>query len=109
MTDKPGIPEKPENTGLSYSSLLSVAELRGQVKNTVKDIISVLRGRYDGGEKPDDPSIIRKTIDSDKTPEFWKDWRWQLRHAIRDLATVEQVLGIRFTREEREESPENDR
>ena len=103
MTDKPGIPEKPENTGLSYSSLLSVAELRGQVKNTVKDIISVLRGRYDGGEKPDDPSIIRKTIDSDKTPEFWKDWRWQLRHAIRDLATVEQVLGIRFTREEREE------
>ena len=78
-------------------------QVSGQVKNTVKDIISVLRGHYEGGEKPDDPSIIRNTIESERTPEFWKDWRWQIRHAIRDIATVEQVLGIRFNREEREQ------
>ncbi len=97
-----GLKKPKENEG-TVGSLLSMKDLGGQVKNTVKDIVSVLRGPQGGGEKQENLSIIRDTIDAEKTPEFWKDWRWQLRHAIRDLATVEQVLGIRFTREEREQ------
>ena len=97
-----GLKKPKENEG-TVGSLLSMKDLGGQVKNTVKDIVSVLKGHQGGGEKKDNLSIIRDTIDAEKTPEFWKDWRWQLRHAIRDLATVEQVLGIRFTREEREQ------
>jgi lysine 2,3-aminomutase len=95
--------KKPKESEGMTGPLLSMKDLGGQVKNTVKDIVSVLRGHYEGGEKPDNLSIIRNTIDTEQTPEFWKDWRWQLRHAIRDLATVEQVLGIRFNREEREQ------
>ena len=103
MTGKSSILKNPKENGVSFGTMHSVKDLGGQVKNRVKDIVSVLKGLYEGGEKPHDSSIIRKTIDTEKTPEFWKDWRWQLRHAIRDLATVEQVLGIRFNREEREQ------
>jgi lysine 2,3-aminomutase len=84
-------------------ALHSVKDVGGHVKNTIKDIVSVLRGYYEGGEKADDHTIIRKTIEADRTPEYWKDWRWQLRHAVRDIAVFEQVLGIRFNREEREQ------
>jgi lysine 2,3-aminomutase len=31
----------------------------------------------------------------------WRDWRWQLKHAIRDIATVETLLGFRFDQQER--------
>ncbi len=31
----------------------------------------------------------------------WKDWRWQLEHTIRDPETVEAILGVRFTDDER--------
>ncbi|MCX6696944.1 MAG: lysine 2,3-aminomutase [Methanoregula sp.] len=89
-------------TSESPDESLSIKDLGGQVKSTVKDIVSVFRSYYQGAEKPDSPLIIRKTLESEGTPEFWKDWRWQVRHAIRDLTTVEQVLGIRFNREERE-------
>ncbi|MDD3135184.1 MAG: lysine 2,3-aminomutase [Methanoregula sp.] len=103
MTDKTSIPKKPNNSERSVGTLHTMKDLGGQVKNTVKDIVSVLKGHYAGAEKPDSPLIIRKTLESDETPEFWKDWRWQLRHAIRDIATFEQVIGIRFNREEREQ------
>ncbi len=40
---------------------------------------------------------IAHTIDArDGTREFWKDWRWQLKHSIRDLSTLERLLDIRF-------------
>ncbi|MDD5189363.1 MAG: hypothetical protein PHF57_14250, partial [Methanoregula sp.] len=94
MTDKTSIPKKPNNSERSVGTLHTMKDLGGQVKNTVKDIVSVLKGHYAGAEKPDSPLIIRKTLESDETPEFWKDWRWQLRHAIRDIATFEQVIGI---------------
>ncbi|MDO8725435.1 MAG: lysine 2,3-aminomutase [Candidatus Methanoperedens sp.] len=32
----------------------------------------------------------------------WKDWKWQLRHAIRDIFTFEKVTGIKFEPDERE-------
>lgn len=31
----------------------------------------------------------------------WKDWRWQLRHSVRDIDTFQRVTGIRFEEEER--------
>jgi len=31
----------------------------------------------------------------------WRDWRWQVRHAIRDIETVERLLELDFTPQER--------
>ena len=45
---------------------------------------------------------LAKNFDGGITPEFWKDWRWQIRHTIRDLPTVEHLLGISFDERERE-------
>ena len=33
----------------------------------------------------------------------WKDYKWQLEHSIRDIATFEKLTGIVFTEEEHEE------
>jgi lysine 2,3-aminomutase len=33
----------------------------------------------------------------------WKDWNWQLRHAVRDIASFESLLDIQFDAEERRE------
>ncbi|MCK9590388.1 MAG: lysine 2,3-aminomutase [Methanoregula sp.] len=103
MSEKSSSPKGLKGQTKPVGTLHAVKDVGAQVKNRAKDIISVLKGLYEGGEKPDNLSVIRKTLDTEKTPEFWKDWRWQLRHAVRDLATVEQVLGIRFNREEREQ------
>ncbi len=40
-------------------------------------------------------------IDSGLSRSGWKDWRWQLRHAIRSLDKFEHLTGIRFGEEER--------
>lgn len=31
----------------------------------------------------------------------WKDWRWQLKHRIRDILTFERLTGIKFEADER--------
>ncbi len=31
----------------------------------------------------------------------WKDWRWQLKHRIRDISTFEKLTGIKFEQKER--------
>lgn len=31
----------------------------------------------------------------------WKDWKWQLKHRIRDISTFERLTGIRFETDER--------
>jgi lysine 2,3-aminomutase len=33
----------------------------------------------------------------------WKDWKWQLRHAVRDIASFENLLDVKFDAEERKE------
>ena len=103
MREKSRSPKGLQGQKKPVGTLHTVKDVGAQVKNRAKDIISVLKGLYEGGEKPDNLSVIRKTLDTEKTPEFWKDRRWQIRHAVRDLATVEQVLGIHFNREEREQ------
>ncbi|MBN2588741.1 MAG: lysine 2,3-aminomutase [Sedimentisphaerales bacterium] len=37
--------------------------------------------------------IIEK-IDSDVTASHWRNWKWQIKHCIRDLDTFQKLLGI---------------
>lgn len=46
---------------------------------------------------------IAHRIDSDTVIAQWKDWRWQIKHAVRDITTFERLLGIEFPAGEREE------
>jgi lysine 2,3-aminomutase len=40
---------------------------------------------------------IAHDIDGDdNSHEFWKDWKWQLKHSIKDLSTLERLLNISF-------------
>ena len=43
-----------------------------------------------------------KTIDKNGHASSWQDWRWQMRHAVRDLASFEAALGIQLDAETRE-------
>ena len=47
--------------------------------------------------------MLRKTTEIRESPEYWKDWRWQVRHAVRDLDTFQQLLGLTFPQTEREQ------
>ncbi len=40
-------------------------------------------------------------IDDHVALSNWKDWKWQLKHAIKDIDTFEQALGIKFKGEDR--------
>lgn len=42
-----------------------------------------------------------KRIDPEATPSDWSDWRWQMRHSIRDLDTFERLLGITLSGDQR--------
>jgi len=41
-------------------------------------------------------------IDADARIKNWKDWKWQLKHSIRDIDTFELLLGNKFSNEERQ-------
>jgi len=45
--------------------------------------------------------IAAKLSTEAATLSNWRDWRWQLKHSIRDIATVETILGFRFGKQER--------
>lgn len=40
-------------------------------------------------------------IDPEATLSHWSDWRWQMRHSIRDLDTFERLLNITLSGEQR--------
>jgi lysine 2,3-aminomutase len=44
---------------------------------------------------------IAAKIDPASRISHWKDWQWQIRHAIRDIPTFERLLGIEFPPEKR--------
>ncbi len=46
---------------------------------------------------------IINTIDKNASGSNWRDWKWQLRHTIRDLDTFENLMGVSFEKKEREE------
>lgn len=45
---------------------------------------------------------IAKRIGLEVKISNWKDWKWQLKHAIRDISTFEKLTGIKFEQSERE-------
>lgn len=45
---------------------------------------------------------LANRIDENAAISKWKDWKWQLKHAIKDIDTFEQALGIKFKQEDRE-------
>jgi len=45
--------------------------------------------------------IAAKISTDAATLSNWRDWRWQLKHSIRDISTVEALLGFRFDQSER--------
>lgn len=42
-----------------------------------------------------------QAIDEDVSISQWRDWKWQIRHCVRDLDSLEDRLGIRFSEEKR--------
>lgn len=45
---------------------------------------------------------IATKIDSEEFLHKWQDWKWQLKHSIRDIETFEELLGISFHSSEKE-------
>ncbi len=43
---------------------------------------------------------IAQRIGGDDLQRSWRDWRWQLRHAVRDIGMFEKLLGIKFPQSE---------
>ena len=46
---------------------------------------------------------ITRRLDESAAVANWRDWRWQMRHAVRDLDTFERLLGIALPDEQRQE------
>ena len=46
---------------------------------------------------------IAKKIDSAAAIIQWNDWKWQIKHAVRDISTFERLLSTRFNVDERRE------
>ncbi|MCG8482757.1 MAG: lysine 2,3-aminomutase [Clostridia bacterium] len=52
-------------------------------------------------------NITKKRMDNEKCSEDllkqWKDWKWQIKHAIKDIESVEKILNINFDKTKREQ------
>ncbi len=46
---------------------------------------------------------IIQSIDDSAKLSHWRDWRWQMRHCIRDLDTFEKLLGVKLGEQARED------
>ena len=51
----------------------------------------------------DSGSFQKGQLHDGDVQEYWKDWRWQVRHTVRNIDTFQQVTGIKFTPDEREQ------
>ncbi len=43
----------------------------------------------------------RERIFTDTEPLEWRDYKWQLRHVVRDIDTFERLTGVKFSKEKR--------
>jgi lysine 2,3-aminomutase len=50
---------------------------------------------------------LAEQIDGHTSLKNWKDWKWQLKNSIRDIATFEKLMDVEFTLEERKELKKN--
>ncbi|MFC1962358.1 lysine 2,3-aminomutase, partial [Chloroflexota bacterium] len=39
---------------------------------------------------------VATKIDPNSSLEQWNNWRWQIRHTVKDITTLERLLGIQF-------------
>lgn len=46
---------------------------------------------------------IIDTFDMDVKQEHWRDWKWQLKHRVKDIETFEKMLGLSFPEPSRKE------
>ena len=46
---------------------------------------------------------IAEIIDEKIPISKWKDWTWQMKNAVRDIKTLEKLLGIKYTEEQKAE------
>jgi len=46
---------------------------------------------------------IAEKINSETTIEMWKNYKWQLKHVIKDINTFQILTGIKFEQNEREQ------
>ncbi|MEA2068446.1 MAG: lysine 2,3-aminomutase [Verrucomicrobiota bacterium] len=46
--------------------------------------------------------LIDENLQDNEHKKHWNDWKWQIRHGIRDLDTVEELLGIELNPDLRE-------
>ncbi|MFC2065700.1 lysine 2,3-aminomutase [Chloroflexota bacterium] len=44
----------------------------------------------------DDLAEVSTKIDPNSTLEQWNDWRWHIRHTVKDIPTLERLLGVQF-------------
>ncbi len=49
---------------------------------------------------------VAQRISPEAAAEHWRDWRWQVKHAIHDIDMFERALGISFPDEQREQLAE---
>ncbi|MCS3924659.1 lysine 2,3-aminomutase [Methanosalsum natronophilum] len=49
----------------------------------------------------DQQKSIAEKIDNETVISNWKSWKWQLKHSIQDINTFENLLGIKFSKDER--------
>ncbi len=45
---------------------------------------------------------LAKRIDPDIVNKNWYDWKWHIRHSIKDIESFERLLDIKFSKQERE-------
>ena len=45
---------------------------------------------------------IIETIHEDTTSTNWRDWKWQMKHCIRDLDTFQELLEVNLSKEVKE-------
>jgi len=48
-----------------------------------------------------DHQVMAHKISSDYHEDEWNNWKWHISHTIRDLTTVEKLLGVKFSAEKR--------
>ncbi len=46
---------------------------------------------------------LRRKIGKEYESSHWTDWRWHVRHTVRDLDSIERLLEIRFSDEQRKD------
>ena len=55
----------------------------------------------DSLQKNDELAEVATKIDPNSGLEQWGDWRWHIRHNVTDIPTLERLLGMQFSEEER--------